>query len=138
MIEKSFILSDRERDAIASCLRHLDQARIDLEVRDHQDGKDDRIVVEIETCRDGIQTGPNALQTAPVSDVVSIVSADEFDQEYRALETEHDALEREHARLNVAPFDRQEHRDHSMRLQAHMARLRRFTRDKQMRQARFD
>jgi hypothetical protein len=45
-------------------------------------------------------------------------------------------LEREHARLNVAPFDRQEHRHHSMRLQVHMARLRRFTRDKQMERAR--
>jgi hypothetical protein len=134
--DQLFTLSVRQRDAIASCLRHLDQAQVDLEVRHHQDGKDDRIMVAIETCRDGLQTVLNALQGGPVPAETATFSADELDQEFRALEREHDTLEREHARLNMAPFERQEHRDHSMRLQVHMARLRRFTRDKQMSRAR--
>jgi hypothetical protein len=67
MADKFFKMSERERDAIASCLNHLDQARIDLEARDHRDGKDDRIVTELEHCHDGIHRVLDALKpdTAP-------------------------------------------------------------------------
>ena len=62
MSEKVFTMTERERNAIAGCLRQLDQARIDLETRDHRDGKDDRIATELEKCHEGIYNVLNALK----------------------------------------------------------------------------
>jgi hypothetical protein len=62
MSDRIFKMTERERDTIASCLRQLEQARIDLETRDHRDGKDDRIVTELESCHHGIYNVLNALK----------------------------------------------------------------------------
>jgi hypothetical protein len=59
---KVFRMTERERDAIASCLVDLDQARIALAARDHRDGKDDRIATELEHCHDGIHRVLDALK----------------------------------------------------------------------------
>jgi hypothetical protein len=62
MADTVFSISERERDAITSCLKSLDQARINLEIRDGRHGKDDEIVRELEHCHDGIRDVVNALQ----------------------------------------------------------------------------
>jgi len=62
MSDKVFKITERERNAIASCLRQLEQTRIDLETRDHRAGKDDRIVTELENCHAGIYDVLNALK----------------------------------------------------------------------------
>jgi hypothetical protein len=58
-------MTARDRDAIAAGLRQLEQARIDLEARDHRDGKDDRIATELENCHNGIYDVLNALKPEP-------------------------------------------------------------------------